>query len=460
MTAQTELRMIAPSDLIIDTNVRHDPKADKSFVASIKQHGVLSAITGQADDEGHVHVRMGQRRTLAAIEAGRDEVPVMVLPAEASADEAARIIEQLAENDHRAAITDNDRVAAVEALTGLGLSAGQIQRRTNRPKAEVAAAITVNESQSARKAVTDATLTLEQGAVLAEFEDDPEAVEELMQTAQDGHGFEHRAQRIRDERERAVVVAAAEEDLTRQGITVTDPPVFYGIGSDTGSEYPRRTRLTDLVTPGDRENITEEDHAQCEGHAASVRAVFNREDEQGRYRAEVRYLCTDPKKYGHADRYAASSGKTPAAEMTEEEREQAKAARREVIDNNKAWEAAETVRRDWLTDYLTRKSAPKDAAPFIAAALAKGWGGADVGHHTVPGMLDGLGVDATAEAAEKVSQSRALVLVLARVLAAYEAQTSREDWRTTNPGTRAYLMFLAAHGYDLSEVEQRAAATN
>lgn len=80
MDTMPTLQMIAPTDLVIDTNVRVDAKADKSLISSIKQHGVLQAITGQADAEGTVHVRMDQRRTLAACEAGRESVPVMVLP--------------------------------------------------------------------------------------------------------------------------------------------------------------------------------------------------------------------------------------------------------------------------------------------------------------------------------------------------------------------------------------------
>lgn len=452
MTTTPTLQMVAPQDLIIDTNVRLDAKADKSLISSIKQHGVLSAITGQADEEGNVHVRMGQRRTLAAIDAGREEVPVMVLPAETSANEAARIIEQLAENDHRAEITDRDRTTAIEALTGLGLSAGQIQRRTNRPKAEVAAALTVNESTTAREAVDAATLTLEQGATVAEFEDDLEAVERLMQAATDGRGFEHTAQRIRDDRERQSIKAEQEAALTEQGITLVS---LYR----EESEHPKAQRLHDLVNADDRSDVRAEDHDTCKGHAAAVRVVNTFNDEQ-KYRAQIVYFCTDPTEYGHVDRYAAPSKKT-VAEMSEAEREQAKAERREVRENNKAWEAAESVRREWVAQFLTRKTAPKGAAPFIAAALAHGtWQGADVGHHNVPGMLNTLGVDATPEAVEKASQSRALVLVLARVLAAYEAQTDRDHWRNRTKSTRDYLTFLAAHGYDLSEVEQRATTTD
>lgn len=452
MTAQPNLRMIDPKALIIDTNVRLDAKADKSLISSIKQHGVLQAITGHTDEDGAVHVRMGQRRTLAAIEAGREEVPVMVLPAEATADEAARIIEQMAENDHRTAISDNDRRAAVDALTGLGLSAAQIQRRTNRPKAEVAAAISVNESETAREGVETAALTLEQGAVLAEFEDDEAAVESLMDAAAQGRGFAHRAQQLRDGRARQAIQEAQEDELRAKRVTV----LTLHHGEAEGS--PNAKQLHSLVNADDRSEVRAEDHDTCKGHAAAVRVVNTFNDDEP-WRTIVTYYCIDPKECGHVDRYA-DPAKRKADEMTETEREQAKAERREVIDNNKAWASAEIVRREWVAQWLTRKTAPKDAAPFVAKALTSTWKGADVTHHAVTEVLGAFGVDASAEAVEKASAARAMVLILARVLAAYERQTDRSDWRTPHTCTRDYLTFLAAQGYDLSEVEQLATATD
>ena len=54
--------------------------------------------------------------------------------------------------------------------------------------------------------------------------------------------------------------------------------------------------------------------------------------------------------------------------MTEEE----KAERRTIIENNKAWDAAEKVRRGFLKDLLAAKSMPKDALQFIAQAICTG----------------------------------------------------------------------------------------
>ena len=110
-----------------------------------------------------------------------------------------------------------------------------------------------------------------------------------------------------------------------------------------------------------------------------------------------------------------------------------------------------------------RKTAPKGTAAFLALAAAHD---ADVlasigGNHYAAELL---GCDATPYGRNRAlqtligqaSEARAQVIHLALALAAYEDATSREDWRRANPRTARYLTHLAALGYTLSEVEQRA----
>lgn len=76
--------------------------------------GVLTPILAWRDADGGVRVRAGQRRTLAAREAGVATVPVYVVDAN-DEDTARRIIEQLIENDHREALSDGDSIQAWRA---------------------------------------------------------------------------------------------------------------------------------------------------------------------------------------------------------------------------------------------------------------------------------------------------------------------------------------------------------
>ncbi|BCW12982.1 hypothetical protein NtRootA4_41130 (plasmid) [Arthrobacter sp. NtRootA4] len=78
MNAAPTLEMLDPNTLTVDINVRKDAALTKEFVASIKEHGVLVPVVAHRREDGTVHVLMGQRRTLGAIEAGAPRIPVLV----------------------------------------------------------------------------------------------------------------------------------------------------------------------------------------------------------------------------------------------------------------------------------------------------------------------------------------------------------------------------------------------
>jgi ParB family transcriptional regulator, chromosome partitioning protein len=457
--ARVTIETVDPATLVLADNVRTTVTLDKAFVASIKEHGVLQAITGTRTEDGAIRVRCGQRRTLAAIEAGLATVPVMVVTA--TGDEAERIVQQLGENDHRAGLSAADRLGAYEQLAALGLTAAQITRRTRRPKAEVDAALTVTGSELAAKAVGRFEfLTLDQAATIAEFDHDTEAVKALTVAAKQGQ-FEHVAQRLRDDRDRDQARVALAEDLTGQGVTVVDQP-----GYDDSTVRP----LYRLAPSAGEVPFEVDAHAACPGHAAYV-TVSPRwcEDDTGRevrtYEAEATFVCTGWQTHGHVDTYArGTQAKPKAADMTAEQREQAKAERRDVLESNKAWDAAEPVRRAWVAQFLTRKSAPKGSAGFIARMVTQhGEAVTSVGGDHLAAEWFGLTAASYGTSSgwgdliDKATDARATVIALGRLLAGCEKDTNRDSWRRTSPRTAAYLRFLEANGYELSDVEQRAA---
>jgi ParB family chromosome partitioning protein len=134
-----QLMAVDPATLIIGANVRREVALDKPFLRSIADRGVREPIIARRRDDGALVVRKGKRRTLAAVEAGRPVVPVLVEPGtpeddtETDAPAAARIdriLDQLEVNHHRTGTSDADEVRAHQQLLDLGLSAGQIARRT------------------------------------------------------------------------------------------------------------------------------------------------------------------------------------------------------------------------------------------------------------------------------------------------------------------------------------------
>lgn len=205
--------------------------------------------------------------------------------------------------------------------------------------------------------------------------------------------------------------------------------------------------LRELAIAPSGDPLDSDKHAACPGHLAWIGS-----DWRG---ARVDYGCDQWRAQGHHDR-AAATGR-PTMDDTE------KAQRSETIENNKAWRAAETVRREWLTVLCTRRTPPKGAATYVARELLTG------GHElrramerpTLLSALLGLGDSAAgkdvAAVAENVTDGRAQVLSLTAILAAHEQATGVHSWRSVHPATAAYLSFLADLGYELAPIERKAA---
>ena len=312
---------------------------------SIRENGVLTPVLGHRDDHGTVTVRAGQRRVFAAREAGLTTIPVYLVDADDVT--AERIVQQMVENDQREALTDGDRAAAFQQLAFEGLSVTAIARRTGTKTKEVKTALAVTENQVAATAIQEHQLTLDQAAVLIEFDDDDEIRADLIEVATtDPAQFAHAAQRARDEKARATIKADAEAELAGRGYTILDTdPGYY----DT--EY---TRISELLTAEDQ-RVTVEHIENVDGRAAHVRVYADGD-------ANITYFLHDAKAAGFHT-YGGSQSKS--GPMTDEQ----KAERRTLIANNKAWASAEVVRREWLTTLLSRKTLPKDAAVVIAKGL-------------------------------------------------------------------------------------------
>lgn len=446
---------VSPSSLLLERNIR-DAQPDQHLIDSIGELGVLEPITAVLTDDGRLLVRFGHRRTLAAIAAGLDVVPVYVTAETLAGDSAEirRVIAQHDENTHRAGLTAADEVHVVEQLVAFGLSADDIADQARIAADRVDTALVVSKSKLASKTVAKySALSLEQAAAIAEFDDDPETAKALVVTAiENPEQFAHALQRRRDDRAADQARTAVTKDLEDAGVTVIPVPHY-------DSEI-KATGLSSLVDAKGK-NLTEKTHAKCPGHVAWVSIGYSWQGNERQVKATPSYGCTNPKKNGHKDRWGSSSS-TAAADLTPEQREKAKAERRLVIDNNKAWTAAEVVRRDWLRDFAKRKTPPKGAAAFIAQTLAgeRMW----LSDYRVPAIVvELLGGNAqssldthVAKLLKGATENRAQVVALAQILAAVEATTSQQTWRsdgTTSLGGR-YLRFLESAGYPLSDVEK------
>ena len=165
MNAAPTLEMLDPATLTVDINVRKDAALTADFVASIKEHGVMEPVIAHRKEDGTVHVLMGQRRTRAAVEAGRPLIPVMIIE---SPQEAERIVTQVVENIQRAELTEADEADAYHQLSLIGVSAAAIAKKTGRTKTTVESALKAKSTETGAAALGKG-YTIEEALILAEF---------------------------------------------------------------------------------------------------------------------------------------------------------------------------------------------------------------------------------------------------------------------------------------------------
>ena len=506
-----ELEHLDPQTLIIGDNVRTDAGLDKDFLASIKLHGVLMPITAVRDSDGNALVRDGQRRTLAARQAGHPTIPAYVLPSAATTFrdyEVERIAQQIVLNDQKADLTEAQRARGIQAMLDAGVSVTKVAKLLSTKKTVVQSAEAAGKSRAAMDALSEGQLTLEQAAIVAEFADDDDAVDQLL-TAPPAR-FDHLVSRLRKDRESEKAFAEASAHYQELGVSIlTDYPDWRDLGC-VGLRYlttPDGGEVTeDMVTPGplwaawlsegpaffDKETGERVDEDDLD-----YDTKWNRDDEAEdglrhydsvveKTIVEPEWFCLDyaaaglalaPALRGLSERGSGSAGGSVSAEVVDAEA-QADAdrrARRMVIALNKLGDAATPVRRQWIrTTLLARKTPVKGAPVFVTKALVndphlitdfrlseiaaellglstgeKSYGGRDA----VSTHLDGLGVN---------GDGRAQVVALALVLAGLESRCPKDAWRSGGANTAYrtglsnadYLAFLEANGYVLADIEQ------
>ncbi|NRG43106.1 ParB/RepB/Spo0J family partition protein [Rathayibacter sp. VKM Ac-2835] len=438
---------IDPTTLVIEANVRTSAPLTKDFIASIRENGVITPVLARRDEHGNVIVRAGQRRTLAAREAGVPTIPVYVV--EGDETTADRIVQQIIENDQRAELSVADRTAAWAQLAFEGVSAAAIAKRTGTKTDAVKKGLAVAESATVTSVLHEHELTLDQAAVLLEFEDDADARASLIEVAtHDPAQFEHTAESLREEAKERALLAKVEQEQTANGFQLLTRSDAYGEG--TAWVALRKLRTADDA-PVTAEHIT----------SVPVRGALI--DTRWNGEIDVTYFVQEPTGAGFTYAYR---GDVPAAALTpeeaEEERVEKSAERKVLIANNKAWNAAETVRREWIATFLSRKTLPKDADRIIALgltahrfAVSSGMSNGNALAHTLLGIPQPSGYHADALAPlVKANPAKARLVALAIVLAGQEANTSKESWRRGDERAAAHFRQLAAWGYALSPVEQ------
>jgi ParB family chromosome partitioning protein len=497
--AALEVAQLHPDALDIGENVRDsvDLAQTPDFVESIRENGVLEAISAVRTADGTIVVRDGQRRTLAARETGLTSIPVVIYPDTEGSDKARaldRIGKQITANRHREGLTAAQHTRGVAQMLEFGASITKVSKTLAMNKKDVKAQAAVGKVEAARAALDAGQLDLAHAAVVAEFEEagDTEAVEKLLTTR--SYDFDHVAENLRWLRKEREAYAAAAAPFAEKGFTifpfdrrsfrdeVSPTELVTADGDEVTQEMidaapqfwavfmGQEDAFFDIAT-GERVDYDDVDwDTEDDDSAVPDEGLQHANTVANRPEYSPEYWCIDQQGAGLEPRpiidaaptAADGSGNDPAeaARAVREQEAKDKQVRRRVRELNKQAESATTVRREFLrTSLLARKTPPKTAAAYVAATLAR-----DPGLISEYKAAESLGEllgfkgyypgKELAEQVAKVSEARAQVLLLALVIAAQESRMVKDAWRAKPKNADRYLSFLMEQGYTLAAVEE------
>jgi two-component system, OmpR family, KDP operon response regulator KdpE len=145
---------------------------------SIREHGVLEPILVVAVGSRY-QVVAGNRRVQAAVLAGLERIPAVILP---DLDERRHLLVNLVENAHRVDLKPTERIAAVRQLAATGLGVREIARGTGLSPATVSRWIRLGGNKPLVRALEEGRIDLFRAMCLAGLTD-PILLAELIESA-------------------------------------------------------------------------------------------------------------------------------------------------------------------------------------------------------------------------------------------------------------------------------------
>ncbi|WP_203927882.1 ParB/RepB/Spo0J family partition protein [Virgisporangium ochraceum] len=434
---------VDPRSLLVHPgNLRTDLGDLTELEASIAANGVVQALTLIPDADGY-RILAGHRRAAAAVavlDSGRwpENLPATV-PGVVRADladaAASQVAVMLVENDadQRTPLTVCEQAAGYAQLAAFDLDAAEIGRRLGKTVAHVEAVMRLGRMTATVRAHADAgRLSLEDVAELAEFDDDPKAMDRILKDAGSPWGIRHRIVDERRRRSDAKAEQSLRAELADAGVAVVAKPKGWPYQCAAAA-------ATSLIDPATGVRLdpdavrTDERFATFIDTACSPPAAV--------------VICRDPDAAGFK-RTAYSSYESPEKLAAKEAARVAAKVRLQALTD-----AARTRHRFLAETYGSAKAAK---VLFVDAlrAVVEDPDVVDRGSTHLVTALAGGNVTATAGA----KLDRLSRLLVARWVAGLEdnlAMTaeSGRGWRRDPVTALAWLDRLVAAGYELAEAE-------
>ena len=424
---------VHPDEVTIGYNVRKSQvTVKKRTINSVKEHGFVQEPPAYINADGRIEMIAGQRRILAAREAGVEKVSIVLKTLsgkDADAIMAAKIEAGLTENEDREEMTSGDVLSAVEDYLDLpGITPTKAGRKLGIDPAEARAVKALRKSERARTIAADGQLSFRQAEALMEFEGE-EAAEKRLFTAAGKGTFTAEVAKLREERQMEAEHAKAADSYTKRGFTILDtkPSSWYGV---------EQTSPLDCLYRKDGSPASAEDITDPKQWAVFLEPseVENPEGGMDLYFEPV-YHCTDAKAVGL--KFSRDTPNIPSAE----EKERKRADNRIVLAGNKYARAATENRRKFEAELLAKlwgrdgKRPQKPPAGLLAwAAKLLFTDPAIINENNAIALAAELlgvkGADITRDGKlfEDMTDPRAAVMLIGLALGAIEARMQRPNY--------------------------------
>jgi ParB family chromosome partitioning protein len=175
-------------------------------------------------------------------------------------DEPGQYLDMWTAHRHRSPLTQFEEADALFAAHEAGATKARIRKSTGLKNQHVGAALAVAGLSGDTRAAIEALpqqMTLEDLAIIAEFDGDDQAITRLTGTARWGGGLEHLAEQLRQERAEHAEHERLRGELENAGITITATP-------------PPGAQLLSLLRH-DGADLPPDTHAGCPGRGAFFR---------------------------------------------------------------------------------------------------------------------------------------------------------------------------------------------
>ncbi|MFD6468696.1 ParB N-terminal domain-containing protein [Streptomyces goshikiensis] len=435
-------------------NAREDLDINAQFVESLRVEGCRIPVKVQRLEGGVIQVNDGHRRFFGGQDAGLTHLPYEW--DDDDRDAAGQFLDMITTSQQRKGLTKREMNQAMFSAAEAGAQVGRVAKAAGVRQKDVRTLVKVRNDEKLSAVISAASgyaWTFEHMAALSEFADDPEALAVISEAAAAKGADESKVQWAieveRVKRDKAAKMQAHRAELEAAGQKIREI-----------EELSERAMAVWRLR-----GVSTEEHATCRGQ------VWVADDRRGdRYEP----YCSAPGLYGHIEPETAKGSGTGSTRTAAEVEAQRK-ANAAVKSGNVDWDAAEVIRRKWITDLIKSRSLPKASTNAMIrhvneALLSGTWGiSDDLNKEPTTEILSaflGLSMEqarhrsAFAQHAAK-DPRRAPQLQFAAIAAVREKCATRSAWRTDSQHTperrkptAAWFRVLESLGYPLTPIEQ------